>query len=1296
MATHLLQPEHPRSEGPPPLEIDELVLSTPQHLTPPSNATWGDVAVDMGGGVWIARVQAPTGSGYQAYRLGGQRFEARVRRRKARHTDVWLAELTSIGEASSMERRANRVAPRSVSLEPNYHEIPCDMEELLALSERWRGAFRARGPAPASARLQRSVHREYGRLEHLLGVVEQRPEPAELTVTGAVIGIEEAWGSSGAVVVEAEPGSDLTEFDRRRVMVTAAGGLTVNTTVLRVRAGRLAVRDSPQWTPEVGTKVLVNLVKPFGMRQNLQALRNFLNREVEGSWDDLARLLCQPGDLVVPESSAPMERYYCDEDPAGVVLNEEQRRAVAGAVSTPHAFLVQGPPGTGKTEVICEIVRQLTARNERVLLLAPSHVAVDEVLTRIGRKPGIRPLRITWSDDRVHDAVQDFLEANVGAELTGRLLQPEYGGQDARWARELQEVEGLIRAAEHAKSAIAEKRRQANIVAHARVALAASVDRWQRARTRADQESGTLQEAAERSAARLDVAEKSLARVAQRHADLLGQVRPVLSPLSSSAVEWLAATDTATKADTARASIEAELRQTGKALKARLQRAEQAIADEAAELRTAQAMLGWEEAALARARRALDDAVRQQSGFGRMLTTLHLGRVTTAQRRLAESEDRTAGTRREMLRAAARYDEAEREHAAVEVAYATGIAQAQARTRDARQKAAKAGRKAELWWDRLAETADSVGARTATITDHATRRRIAVYLAKVIPPLLVTDTPIVPFPGSPGPLGPIADLTTRLYRVLSELVRTREEHRNAAQDHTWSAREWEVGRARITRTLADADDERTTAELSLGAALRRLEEINDALAGQSENPADHDEAIRRHVRRRDVLQRLPALHRRWCELATEQSHDRLSTDIRKSLVRAANLVCATTKGIVGRGSEVVRYADFDTLIVDEASRVTESEFLIGATRARRWILVGDEHQLPPHVDQRDEHFLHALTALHRFGRGSAETVEAAVQHLAQVWAEDEELHKFRTQSVLEVAEELVSDGSWETTFRDRFSAAYDRVASSSARDDTDRRVLEAMLRHLVQSLFQRVVPRCPDPLRQELVWQRRMIEPLARIVDQPVYQGRYRTPPAAELERIGVTPLVLTETLTKPVIFVDTSHYRDANDEPHDHGFVNRLEQNLIERLCRLYDGGLGRAGTAPITVSVLAFYRAQARMLASRLRTADLPSLRWEVIDVIDRIQGQQSDLVVVSFTRARVRGRIGPDYGQWLQDIRRLNVAFTRARRALVIVGHGRTLRSLGVPGADGVPGPARAFYENLFRLVEHDAEFMRISRL
>ena len=64
---------------------------------------------------------------------------------------------------------------------------------------------------------------------------------------------------------------------------------------------------------------------------------------------------------------------------------ETQRKAVFTGLSCPDISLIRGPPGTGKTTVICEIIQQLAVNQGlRVLMVAPTHIAVDNVLERIG------------------------------------------------------------------------------------------------------------------------------------------------------------------------------------------------------------------------------------------------------------------------------------------------------------------------------------------------------------------------------------------------------------------------------------------------------------------------------------------------------------------------------------------------------------------------------------------------------------------------------------------------------------------------------------------------------------------------------------------------------------------------------------------------------------------------------------------------------------------------------------------------------------------------------------------------
>lgn len=74
--------------------------------------------------------------------------------------------------------------------------------------------------------------------------------------------------------------------------------------------------------------------------------------------------------------------------------NNIQVKAVKKAIGNQNIFLVQGPPGTGKTTVIAEIIEQLTAKNEKILVSGQNHVAVDNVLEKIAKNPNLNLLRV--------------------------------------------------------------------------------------------------------------------------------------------------------------------------------------------------------------------------------------------------------------------------------------------------------------------------------------------------------------------------------------------------------------------------------------------------------------------------------------------------------------------------------------------------------------------------------------------------------------------------------------------------------------------------------------------------------------------------------------------------------------------------------------------------------------------------------------------------------------------------------------------------------------------------------------
>jgi len=116
-------------------------------------------------------------------------------------------------------------------------------------------------------------------------------------------------------------------------------------------------------------------------------------------------------------------------------INEEQRRTVACALETPDVFLVQGPPGTGKTTVIAELCYQAAKRGHRVLVASQTHIAVDNALSRLQHSPLLCAIRLGTPEDASPDSADlDF----VGERAVRRWLKAV--SEQARAGMELLET----------------------------------------------------------------------------------------------------------------------------------------------------------------------------------------------------------------------------------------------------------------------------------------------------------------------------------------------------------------------------------------------------------------------------------------------------------------------------------------------------------------------------------------------------------------------------------------------------------------------------------------------------------------------------------------------------------------------------------------------------------------------------------------------------------------------------------------------------------------------------------------
>ena len=91
------------------------------------------------------------------------------------------------------------------------------------------------------------------------------------------------------------------------------------------------------------------------------------------------------------------------------------------------------------------------------------------------------------------------------------------------------------------------------------------------------------------------------------------------------------------------------------------------------------------------------------------------------------------------------------------------------------------------------------------------------------------------------------------------------------------------------------------------------------------------------------------------------------------------------------------------------------------------------------------------------------------------------------------------------------------------------------------------------------------------------------------------------------------------------------------------------------IDVGIISPYRAQVQLLRQQVRRSEYfkPFRRYISVNTVDGFQGQERDVIVISLVRSNEDGQIG-----FLRDLRRMNVAITRARMKVIIVGDRHTL--------------------------------------
>ncbi|EMI41859.1 AAA domain-containing protein [Rhodopirellula sp. SWK7] len=197
------------------------------------------------------------------------------------------------------------------------------------------------------------------------------------------------------------------------------------------------------------------------------------------------------------------------------------------------------------------------------------------------------------------------------------------------------------------------------------------------------------------------------------------------------------------------------------------------------------------------------------------------------------------------------------------------------------------------------------------------------------------------------------------------------------------------------------------------------------------------------------------------------------------------------------------------------------------------------------------------------------------------------------------------------------------------------------------SLMQRLVHRFGEPAYRRLTVQYRMHESIMRFSSDHFYEGSLVADASVRSHLLCDLKNVATTSLTDtPLLWIDTAGAGyEEQLEPDGQSKLNPGEANVIVELVRQ----LEEAGIDSHEIAIIAPYAAQVRLLRSRL---DMDGLE---IDTVDGFQGREKEVVLLTMVRSNPEGIIG-----FLADQRRSNVAMTRAKRKLIMVGDSATLCS------------------------------------
>ena len=326
----------------------------------------------------------------------------------------------------------------------------------------------------------------------------------------------------------------------------------------------------------------------------------------------------------------------------------------------------------------------------------------------------------------------------------------------------------------------------------------------------------------------------------------------------------------------------------------------------------------------------------------------------------------------------------------------------------------------------------------------------------------------------------------------------------------------------------------------------------------------------------------------------EESNNEYEILLKPLIYNSIDVVFATCIGIKSDDVFKGKNFKFDTVIIDEAGKANIAESLVAIELGQKVILVGDQKQLPPYIDS----------------------------------------------SLIDKSDKLSFPNS---------------VYGSGFLEDE-------ILHALKSSFFEFIVNRInadqfPKDNMEMLNYQHRMHPNIGEFVSSSFYKDEVKMGNKTHLNRIE-----MPSPLNKEVVFFDTSNSKNPFEQNDGFSAKNNTEAETISEIIlpKLFENEIN-----PSNIAIIAPYKSQVANIKKYINKSE--SCKFKNIDVstLDSFQGKEYDIIIFSFTRSSDHKNAPVENDKkkytkvgFLDDARRLNVAFSRAKKKLILIGNSKTL--------------------------------------